>query len=180
MRLALALSSRLVLFTCLATLLSVRYAWTASTPALTVSELVRMAPLIVHGTVTETQSRWNEDHSLIVTEARVLVSETLRGQRRSEVTVVQPGGRVGKLRVDVDGAVAVLPGQEVVLFLAPGSGGGWTPIGLACGTYSVETEQSSGRKRIKAAGAASQSIDLDHFLTDVRQKVRALPRDGER
>ena len=139
-----------------------------------------MAPVIVHGTVTQTHSRWNEDHSLIVTESQIRVTETLHGRPQSEVTVTQPGGRVGKLRVDVDGAVAVLPGQEVVLFLAPGSGGGWTPIGLACGTYSVETEQSSGRKRIKAAGAASHSIDLDHFLTDVRQKVRALPRDGER
>src|SRR5262245_59228827 len=86
-------------------------------------DMVSIAPSIVVGTVESSNSRWNEDHSLIVTDVRIRVTDVIKGHEAGEIIVTQPGGKVGKLRVDVDGAVAYRNGQETVLFLAPDSRG---------------------------------------------------------
>ena len=151
----------------------------ASTPDLPLSDLVRKSSTIIHGTVTEKKSRWNQDHSLIVTEIHVKVTESLRGPKQPDLMVVQPGGKVGKLRVDVDGAVSFVPGQEVVLFLNPGPEGGLTPVGLSRGSFVIETEARSNRKRVMNAASAG-SFDLGTFLEDIRHNVTLLPKDGER
>ena len=68
-------------------------------------EMVTETSSIVHGTVVSTSSRWTENRSLIVTDVRFQVHEVLKGDEVSEVVVTQPGGRVGAIRVDADGAV---------------------------------------------------------------------------
>jgi hypothetical protein len=144
----------------------------SSTVSLTLPELARQSSAIVHGTVLSTTSHWNEDHSLIVTEARVRVSETLRGRPEPEVTVVEPGGRVGKLRVDVDGAAALVQGEEAVLFLARGSRGAWQIVGLERGRYPVERNPVTGELRV-------QGIPLQSFLGHVRDIARDLPQEAD-
>ena len=147
-----------------------RSASTTSTPEMSLSELTRRSPHIVYGTVVTTTSHWNEDHSLIVTEARVRVEETLRGRPSDAITVVQPGGRVGKLRVDVDGAAALVDGEEAILFLAPGTSGTWQLVGLQRGRYRVERNPVTGEKRV-------QGVTLQSFLAHVREITRDLPRE---
>ena len=150
-----------------------------STVAVPVSELVRLSPVIVHGTVLSTASRWNEDHSLIVTDVRIGVITTLRGEPRQEITVVQPGGRVGKLRVDVDGAAVFLVGEELVLFLAPDGNGALAPVGMNQGGFKVKPDPRTGRKRMQETGSTSskQQLSLESFLDDVRVTVRQLPKE---
>jgi hypothetical protein len=103
-------------------------------------DLVVAAPTIVVGTVESASSRWNTDHSLIVTDVRVRVSDVLKGTAIGQVTITQPGGQVGKLRVDVDGAVAFHPGDEAVWFLAPGQGGETGIVGLFRGRFDVAVD----------------------------------------
>jgi hypothetical protein len=162
--------------------------------------------VIVHGTVLSTESRWNEDHSLIVTDVRIGVITTLRGQSVSDVVVTQPGGRVGKLRVDVDGAGPFRTGTETVLFLSPGSGGRYVVAGLSQGRFDVMQDPRTGAKTVSGwsqlaagtsvPGAVSPSsksvpalgptaetpaiLPLDSFLGNVRELVKDLDAGGKR
>jgi hypothetical protein len=189
-----------------ALLLSPAFVGATSTVAVPVSELVRLSPVIVHGTVLSTESRWNEDHSLIVTDVRIGVLNTLRGQAVSDVVVTQPGGRVGKLRVEVDGAGAFRLGDETILFLSPHAGGRYSVSGLSQGRFDVRQDPRTGEKIVSGwmppavpssvPGAVSPSgkpvpvlapapeapatLPLDSFLGSVRDLVKDLEAGGRR
>jgi len=111
-------------------------------------DMVSMAPSIVVGSVESSSSRWNEDHSLIVTDVRIRVTDVIKGQTAGEIVITQPGGRVEKLRVDVDGAVPYSAGQETVLFLAPDVRGHQQVLGLFRGRFDVTTDARTGKKSV--------------------------------
>jgi len=121
-------------------------------------DLVSMAPSIVVGTVESSNSRWNEDHSLIVTDVRIRVTDVIKGQNAGEVVITQPGGKVGKLRVDVDGATAYQNGQETVLFLAPDRHGHQQVLGVFRGRFDVTTDARTGRKSVHGLKAEDLSV----------------------
>jgi hypothetical protein len=144
------------------------------------------ASTIVHGKVVETSSRWNEAHTLIVTDVRVDVLATAKGDPGATVTLTQPGGRVGKLRVDVPGASPFRAGQEVVLFLREGPDGRLQVPGLSRGRFDVNVDPESARRfvlgipPVERAGKPSSPesrlewtevdgrVSLDRFLDDLR------------
>src|SRR5262245_61106197 len=121
---------------------------------MTLRDMVSMAPSIVVGTVESSSSRWNEDRSLIVTDVRIRVTDVIKGRDAGEVVVTQPGGRVGKVRVEVDGAVAYRNGQETVLFLAPDSRGHQQVLGVFRGRFDVTTDAHTGKKSMQGLKAA--------------------------
>jgi hypothetical protein len=163
---------------------------------LDLAELTRASDRIVYGTVLGSSSRWNEDRTLIVTDVRIRVVEDLKGRAPREITVTQPGGTVGKLMVEVPGAAAYRPGEEVVLFLAPERDGRTYVNGLDRGRYPVETDAATGEKRvvglaveelqaIQLAGArldagsfTTGAVPLERFLGGMRSFVRDLPVKG--
>jgi len=130
----------------------VAFATTAAEMSL--KDLVSMAPSIVVGTVESSSSRWNEDHSLIVTDVRVQVTDVIKGQNAGEIVITQPGGRVGKLRVDVDGAAAYPSGQETILFLAPDAHGNQQVLGLFRGRFDIATDTHTGKKSVHGIKSA--------------------------
>ncbi|HET9235409.1 MAG TPA: hypothetical protein VFP10_14845 [Candidatus Eisenbacteria bacterium] len=155
-------------------------------------DMVTMAPSIVVGTVESSSSRWNDDRSLIVTDVRIRVVDVLKGPSVSEVVITQPGGRVGKLRVDVDGAAAYPVGDEAVLFLASDAKGQQQVLGLSRGRFDIVTDARSGKKTVRGLKASDVAtlqaskpglndvlaspdsalrMQLDDFLTGVRQLV---------
>ena len=180
----------------------VPFAGASTLESVSLSELTRRSPLIVHGTVTGAHAVWNEDHTLIVTEVRIRVTTSLRGQAPAEITVTQPGGRVGKLRVDVDGASPFRVGDEAVLFLAPASSGRYAVSGLSRGRFDVTLDPRSGKKQVigvDLAGPGSEkpgtadvgrlgspespsrtTLDLDAFLGAVRDLVAGAESGGGR
>jgi len=158
------------------------------------------APSIVHGTVVSTSSRWTENRSLIVTDVRFQVHEVLKGDAVSEVVLTQPGGTVGAIRVDADGAVAHRPGEEAILFLKQSPRGHTYVAGLFQGRFNV-VEDSRGNKTVRglspehvnvlrsAPGTGgggtlragpSGAVPLDDFLGGVRDLVRDAVKDGGR
>jgi hypothetical protein len=160
-------------------------------------DLVSMAPSIVVGTVESSTSRWNEDQSLIVTDVRIRVTDVIKGQNAGEIVITQPGGRVGKMRVDVDGAAAYRPGQETVLFLAPDARGHQQVLGVFRGRFDVATDARTGMKTVQGLKAADlaemhaakpgliteetapalPTMALDDFLTGIRGMVQN-PKGG--
>lgn len=169
-------------------------------------EMVVDAPSIVHGTVLGTSSRWNDDRSLIVTEIRIEVHEVLKGDAVGEVVITQPGGTVGKLRVDAAGAVAFREGEETILFLDRSPRGITYVVGLSQGRYDVKADPQ-GRKLVRGldpehlnlirssaaptgagagappdegGGGGSGAVPLDQFLGGVRDMVQDAEKEGGR
>src|SRR5512140_1638931 len=81
---------------------------------LSTEDLVANSPTIVHGTVTGTRSHWNDEHTMIVTDATIRVEAALRGRAAGMIVVTEPGGTVGALRTDVPGASGFRAGEELV------------------------------------------------------------------
>ena len=161
-------------------------------------DMVSMAPSIVVGTVQSSSSRWNEDRTLIVTDVRIQITDVIKGRNLGEVVVTQPGGQVGKIRVDVDGAVAYRPGQETVLFLAPDAHGHQQVLGVFRGRFDVTEDTRTGKKTVQGLKAADltemhaakpgltteehatggPTLNLDDFLTGIRGMVQN-PKGGK-
>lgn len=162
-------------------------------------QLAADAPTIVHGTVVGSHSHWTENHSLIVTDVRVHVEDVLKGDPVSEVVVTQPGGAVGAIRVEADGAAAFRVGDEAILFLDRSPRGVTHVVGLMQGRFDVVTD-AHGRKSVRgltvealgnlrssmtrmgSAPIAAQAgpVPLDRFLGGLRDLVRDVTNQGGR
>jgi hypothetical protein len=165
---------------------------------MSLGERAQSSSTVVHGAVLSTSSRWNADRTMIVTDVRVRVLDAIKGGPGGEITVTQPGGQIGKLRTDVAGATAFLPGEEAVLFLVPGPDGDLYLNGLAGGRLEVTEDPRTGAKTVRgvpreamgalggpgvlpgAAGPEGGSLPLGMFLDGMRRLVRDLPTDGGR
>jgi hypothetical protein len=153
---------------------------------LRVERLVQLSEEIVHGTVAAAESRWTPDRSSIVTETRIQVFETLKGEGGAEIVLTQLGGTVGAPRVEVPGIGAILPGQEALFFVSRDERGVRSLTGLSQGRFDVRSDLATGAKVILApsvdASMAESTIDrsaptiatvqpLEDFLGSIRDLV---------
>lgn len=168
----------------------------ATTVQMDLQEMVVASPNIVRGLVLSTESHWNEDHTLIVTDARIEVVDVLKGEAAREIVVTQPGGVVGKLRVEVPGATAFRNGEELILFVTAGASGRLHVTGLSQGRFDVVEDPKTGRKVVR--GMSPRSIvassktrtpsderqarphaeTLANFVTRIRSLVHELDAKG--
>lgn len=162
--------------------------------ALSLSEMVRRSPRIVHGTVVETHSQWEEGGSLIYTYVTLAPKEMLKGKRQdgeATVTFRQIGGVVGDKAVYVPGTPRFSPKQEVLVFLTGSDRGGYSQVmGIFQGAFRPGMV-ADGRRRVEgvspdaigslapegetiSSGAAESpaSGTFDQFLQRVRKLVR--------
>lgn len=108
----------------LSVLLAVAVAAPASATTLIrmgLEDLVTSNSMVVVGEVLEAESRWTEDASFVVTDVRLAVHDVLKGRldgHETELTVTQPGGRIGKRSHIVVGSADLVPGNSYVLFLS--------------------------------------------------------------
>lgn len=85
--------------------------------ALTSEQLIVQSDAVIQGRVLSVESRWDDTGRIIISEARIMVSESLVGNAPSIVTVTTPGGEVGDLKVEAAGFPQFAKGEEVILFL---------------------------------------------------------------
>ncbi len=86
------------------------------------AQLVDMSDLVVRATVLGATSRWNEDHSQILTLTRLGVAQYIKGAGPGELVLRQFGGQVGELVSRIAGDAHLEAGQDVVLCLRRGAG----------------------------------------------------------
>ncbi len=108
-----------------------------------VEDLARSSDAVVRGRVVSLQARRSSDGRRISTYAEVETAGVWRGAAPAHVTVVVPGGVVGRIGQRVDGAPTFSEGEEVVLFLGKTDGRFFRVHGLGQGKFSV----SSGEAR---------------------------------
>jgi uncharacterized protein (TIGR03382 family) len=158
--------------------------------ALDVPALTRGSELVIHGRVVRATSHPLEGTGRIVTGVEVMVDEVLVGSvASSSVQVTLPGGTVGDLRQHVSGAPELAPGEEVVLFLAPGTEG-LRVVGLAQGAFRIQRSEEG--QKVTATAVLPEDLRLVEPLSlqpvpgmsrtmdlqDLRARVLAAARDA--
>jgi hypothetical protein len=103
-----------------------------------VEALARSSDLVVRGLVERSTARWSDDGRRIFTFVEVRPTSSWKGRAPASVTVLVPGGVVGRIGQRVDGSPALEDGEEVVLFLRQGEAATWRVQGLAQGKFRVE------------------------------------------
>ncbi len=165
--------------------------------ALDLVDLAQQSRDVVHARVVSSTSRWNDDHSLIVTDVTLEVSDGLKGDAGGTLVITQLGGTVGDLKVTVPGASVFRNNDEAILFLATAGNGDLMVHGLSQGRFDVVTDRN-GRKVVRGLtrdrvqrlgskgvlpGAFATAPDrggelpLQEFLTGVRDVIRDLPKE---
>ena len=77
----------------------------------TTRQIADVSALAVQGRVTRVHSYWNADHTRIMTEARIAVDATFKGNAGDDVRVIQIGGTVGNVQMTTHGAVQWMRGE---------------------------------------------------------------------
>ena len=134
--------------------------------AMSVQDMVNQSDVIAIGNCVETKSVW-VDRSL-VTLATVSVSENLKRNESSTVTVALAGGVGANRKIPVamtyPGAPQITPGENVFLFLTPSDEvpGSYTVAGFSQGKFSIVTDEDG--QRIVSRDLRKTSLKSDNGI----------------
>ncbi|MDP3278279.1 MAG: hypothetical protein Q8Q09_24035 [Deltaproteobacteria bacterium] len=147
-------------------------------------ELTDQSDVVVRATVVSRLSRWNDDHSQIITLTRVRVTETVKGHAERELVIRQFGGEVDGLVSEVAGDGRLVQGQHVVLFLRRGPEVYFlTALAQAVFVVTMDPQSSATVQRrlegltfarwvngrMAASEASAEPVEtLEHLLRDLR------------
>ena len=113
-------------------------------------ELVGRADRVVHARVVGNNVHWNEAGTQILTDTTFEVIEEAKGKGPSKVIVQNLGGALGIVEMHEDGTPEFTPGEEVVLFIAPGRLEQKAIVGFSQGVMRVSENPATGRKFVTA------------------------------
>jgi hypothetical protein len=152
------------------------------------ADLIQAAEIIVVGRVAETQSTWIGND--LVTLATISVTETLKGNPGSEVTVVVPGGVDANRKIPIamtfPAAPELLKQESVLLFLTAEGRvvGGYSVVGFSQGKFTIvesgkgdkiATQNVSGLTLQDRSGNTRRGGAKSISLNELRQKIRVGP-----
>lgn len=151
-------------------------------------ELIAGSAAIVDGQVLDVRSFWNEDRTVIISEARIEVTDLVAGDSPAVVTVRTFGGEVGNYRVEAHGFPTFTSGDRVLLFLAQ-DGDAYRVTGHAQGQYRVR-DGAKGTVAVPSIGegvryfhkdgtmaAPARTLELGAMKNQIREQ-RHLIRTG--
>jgi hypothetical protein len=104
-----------------------------------VEALARDSGAVVRARVLRQEARWTGDRRRLLTDVEIEVLERWRGAAPQRLVVTIPGGQLAGVGQLVDGAPALLDGDDVVLFLLQRRDG-WRLVGLGLGAFKVAGE----------------------------------------
>jgi hypothetical protein len=172
-----------------------------STPLARATNLVRMSlpqlsqasSTIVRGRVLAQETRWNPQHTQIVTFTTVAVSGVMKGNPASSLVIEQLGGVVGHIRSWVPGTALLRPQAEYMLFLEPSKAysSRYLLVGMLQGAVRIYRQASTHQERVilplgslaiqtqnEQAGASmvGPTLPLGQFRQEVAKAVSAPVR----
>lgn len=118
--------------------------------------LVRAARAIVHGRVVATEVRASQ-RTRVETHVTIDASAYLKGNLGDRVTLVVPGGTIGRYRTVVSGAPQFAVGDEVVLFLAARAPALPYLVRLGEGVFRVQRDARTGERLVARHPIVGQS-----------------------
>jgi hypothetical protein len=117
-------------------------------------ELVAAADGAIVGEVLEVHSFWNDNGTLIVTEARLLVHDVVFGDAPAEVTVRTFGGQVAGYGVEAHGFPTFEVGQTQLVVLEKAGDGSLRVAGYRQGQFEVQTRTDGTAVAVPMVGDA--------------------------
>lgn len=169
-----------LLTVCLSTLRS------ATLERLSLDDMITKSTAIVRGKVTGSNASFSGP--IIYTHYTIQVTEHFKGDSRSSVDLVVPGGVANNVRQNFPGTPELKAGDEFVFFLWTGRSGQTQIIGLTQGLFALAPGASSGTMAIRAAskevmlerGTAQQVKDqtLVMSLSDLRARIASTLSGG--
>ena len=160
-------------------------AWATTAVERTDTDLIQEAAIIVTGHCTRLQSQWLD--RTLVTLATISVSEVLKGQAGSEVTVVLPGGidvhRRFPIAMSYPAAPEIYQQENVLLFLTPEDRvpQGYAIVGFSQGKLTiadnglgqpVASQNLSALNLQSRTGAVSPGRSKTLLLSELRHKIQ--------
>ena len=143
----------------------------------TVEGLAARCDAVVRARVEACEARLSADGRRIYTHATIRCAEIWRGSAPRELVVKVPGGQVGNLAQRVDGAPALRPGEEVVLFLRK-SGRVYSVAGLGQGKFAVIDGDAEpdvhGIARLESAAPHGHRAVETMPVAELERRVRSL------
>lgn len=138
----------------------------------TIEELSTESPVVIHGRVLHSSSRW--EGGAIYTYTEVKVIDLLKGETGSTVTVKQLGGTVGSDGLDIPGAPKMDQGEEVVLFLVDWKDHYWIHS-VVLGMFTVVDDNGArlAINDLNNIGLIDPETGLE--ITDAASKTNAIP-----
>lgn len=120
-------------------------------------EKVDAADAIVLGRIVATESAWDPTHRWILTRSTLQVEKALKGTPAPQVTLVTPGGTVGRVRQETVGIPSFAAGDEHVVFVRS-TAAGPTVAFFEQGLFDVTRD---GRGAIMVQPASSEVLLVD-------------------
>jgi hypothetical protein len=161
------------------------------------AQLTREAKAVQLGQVVSERSVWDPDQRMVFTYVRFRVEETLKGDPREEVTIRQPGGRAGEIRMVIHGLASFLPGERALVFLKHDDDGAPSVVGMAQGKFRVYRSPVTGEEmalfrapknlEFVTRGRNGRSFNVTRHpeekripLRDLKEEIRTLVAEESR
>jgi hypothetical protein len=117
---------------------------------ISLEELTLRSDVILTGKCIASQSRWDDQARMVMTDSVFAVDRYLKGQGSATITVTAPGGALPdrNLVMTIPGMVEFSPKEEVLLFLAKTRSRNYTVYGLSQGKFVIQTDAKTADKTV--------------------------------
>jgi hypothetical protein len=145
----------------------------------TLERLASESSHVVEGRVVSTESKWNQQHTLIFTYTTIAITKTLKGNSQSSLVVKQIGGSAEGYTQKVAGVRYSKPGEESVFFLRPSAthDGSYEITGLMQGLFAMK-KSAQGRVEVSngVPGVSTYQRGFTGEYTGTRMSLQELER----
>lgn len=137
-------------------------------------EIVADATLIIRGHVTDVRGVVVPDRG-IESIVSIGVEAVLKGDAADFVSIMLPGGLVGRYRSEMVGAPRLRTGERGVFFLRRDRNNMWQPVGLSMGIYRFWPSPASGAEVVDPPLVVGQTADAGAVVRgDARRRPMAV------
>ena len=159
----------------------------------TLEDLTRSSTAVVLGETEAPRSFWNEQRTQILTEVKIRVDESVKGDLGGETVITIPGGRVGSTMYEVSDMPIFEDGEQVLVFLWQHPSGKQLVTAGHQGKLAIYIDPQTERPLLRgaaplvfdaealgkaaAAAPAAASAGGDVPLNDVLERIRSYIND---
>ena len=144
-----------------------------------VEGLARASDVVAQGRVRRVTTQLSNDGARVFTHVEVDTGSVWRGTAPPKLTIIVPGGEVGRIGQRVDGAASFDPGEVVVVFLGRAEAGAYRVTGMAQGKFSVvggtARPDLAGLRRMPAQPRPGERVAEPMSVDELERRVRSTP-----
>lgn len=141
---------------------------------LSFEQLVQGSSAVIYGRVIDVRAQWSEDRRHVESLVTVDVLKGMKGSHGEQLTLMVPGGQLGRYINMIPGAPSFVPGDLAVFFLTGRAPRLPVVTGFTQGIYRVQRDGPSGE--LLVTPPAIETGDRRIVRGDVRRKPVSVAR----